>query len=218
MGFVANVSLVHPDLVLAPTIETHPAVTIRHEYEITSSETDLCFVSVFGGQYAAIEEAMERDHTITQPTRVATFENRAIYRVTVETDLEVVPHRCAADGAFVFKITSGERGWVIRVHMPDRDALTDFREYCRNRSISFRVNQLYESTASDDGIYYLTEQQHEILSMAYYEGYYDIPRRASQNDLAGQLGISDSAVSQRLRRAVSELIAATLEDDRTLQQ
>ena len=215
MGFVANVSIVHPNLVLTPTIEAHPAVTIRYEYGVASDEKDFCFVSVFGGQDAAIEEAMERDYTIAQPTCVARFENRAIYRVTVETDLEIVPRRCAVSGAFVFKVTSGERGWMIRVYLPNRDALIDFRDHCRTHSISFRVHRLYESTPSDDGVYFLTEQQHEILSMAYYAGYYDIPRGASQDDLANQLGISDSAVSQRLRRAVSELIAATLEDDRT---
>lgn len=215
MGFVANVSVDHPNLLLVPTIDVHPDVPIRYEYECGFDGQDLCFVSVFGGQYAPIEETMSGDHTVGRPTRIITFENRAVYRMTAETDLEIVPRCCGAHGAFVFRVTSDERGWNVHLYLPNRDALLEFRNYCRERSITFRVNQLYESAATDDDCYFLTEQQREILSMAYYAGYYDIPRGASQDDLAERLGISDSAVSQRLRRAVRELIAATIENDRT---
>lgn len=215
MGFIAEVHLVHDDFVLAPTIARYPDVTVRYEYDATTTDRTLQFVSVFSDEYAPIEGAMEADHTVSNPTRVATFENRAIYRVAVESDVEIVPDQCAEDGLFVFTITSAERGWVARVHLPDRDALTAFRAWSRDRGVSFRVKQLYDLSVSDNGTYFLTEQQHEILLMAYYAGYYDIPRGITQDGLAERLDISDSAVSQRLRRAVSELIAATLENDRT---
>lgn len=215
MGFIAEVHLVHDDLALAPTIAHAPDVTLRHEYEATTADRTVQFVSTFSDDYALLEEAMDADHTISDPTRVATFENRAIYRVTLETDLEIVPDQCAEGGLFVFTITSAERGWTARVHLPDRDALTAFRAWSRDHGISFRVTQLYDLSASDAGTYFLTEQQHEILLMAYYAGYFDIPRGITQDGLAERLEISDSAVSQRIRRAVSELIAATLENDRT---
>jgi predicted DNA binding protein len=100
------------------------------------------------------------------------------------------------------------------VYLPDRAALTVFREECRDRGVSFRVRELRESNSDDDAAYFLTDQQHETLLLAYYAGYYDIPRGVSQGDLASQLDISTSAVSQRLRRAVAELIAATIETSR----
>lgn len=215
MGFIAEVHLVHDDLALAPTIARYPDVTIRYEYEATTTDRTLQFVSVFSDEYAHLERAMDEDPTVSNPTRVATFENRAIYRVTVETAVEIVPDRCAESGLFVFTMTSAERGWIARVHLPDRDALTAFRTWSRDRGVSFRVTQLYDLSVSDNGTYFLTEQQHEILLMAYYAGYFDIPRGITQDGLADRLEISDSAVSQRIRRAVSELIAATLENDRT---
>ncbi|WP_312910587.1 helix-turn-helix domain-containing protein [Natronosalvus caseinilyticus] len=216
MGFVAHVSLSHPDLVLAPTIRANPDVTIRYEYGVVADGGERCFVSVFGDDLERIEAAMAGDHTISNPTRVATFEGRAIYQLAIDTNLEIVPYRCAARGVFVFETISNEKGWTVRIHVPDREALSAFREYCRSWSITFRVNRLSQSTAEDDDdTYFLTEQQHEILSKAYYSGYFEIPRRASQNDLANQLGISTSAVSQRIRRAVAELIESTLENSRT---
>ncbi|MDS0477594.1 helix-turn-helix domain-containing protein [Natrinema sp. 1APR25-10V2] len=214
MGFIAEVHLSHDDLPLVPTIERRSGTTLRYEYGTTHDERRLQFVSAFGDDYPALEAAMASDPTVSEPTRIATFDNRAIYRVVVDTDLEIVPARCADRGLFVFTITSDDGGWVARVHLPDRDALSAFRTHCRDRGISFRVTQLYDSSVSDDQTYFLTDRQHEILTMAYYAGYFQVPRNATQDDLADRLDVSDSAVSQRLRRAIAELIAATLENDR----
>ncbi|MFC4544570.1 helix-turn-helix domain-containing protein [Halosolutus amylolyticus] len=213
MGFIAEVNLVHDELPLGPTIERCPGVTFRYEYGTTVDGRRLHFVSAFSDEYETIENAIAADPTVADRTRVATFENRTIYRVTVETDLEIVPHQCAAHGVFVFSVTSGQKGWITRVHLPDRDALTAFQACCRDQGISFRMTQLYDSSVSDDRTYFLTERQRDILTMAYYAGYYEIPREITQDDLADRLEISDSAVSQRLRRAVSELIAATIEHE-----
>ena len=215
MGLVTEVRLAHDELVLVPTIERHPEATIIYEYEVTTDEGRLCFVSVFGDGQDDLGAAMATDPTVSNPTRVASFANRTVYRVTVETDLEIVPDTCADHGVFVLKIRSDTSGWVARIHLQDRAALSVFRNCCRDRAVSFRVKELYEATPTDDGTYFLTERQHEILLMAYYAGYYEIPRSISQRHLAEHLGVSTSAVSQRLRRAVSDLIAATIDGDRT---
>ncbi|WP_246999684.1 helix-turn-helix domain-containing protein [Halosolutus gelatinilyticus] len=212
MGFIAEVHLVHDDLPLVPTMERHPGTTLTYEYGTRGNDRRLQFVSAFGDEFARLEDAMDADPTVSEPTRIATFEHRAIYRFAVETDLEIVPDRCAADGLFAFSITGGQGRWTVRVYLPDRDALTAFRSRCRDRGVSFRIAQLYDSTVSDDETYFLTDRQREVLTMAYAAGYYDVPRTITQDELAERLDISDSAVSQHLRRAVSELIAATIEN------
>lgn len=47
----------------------------------------------------------------------------------------------------------------------------------------------------------LTDRQDEALRIAYEWGHFDIPRRASLEDVAEELGITPSSVSERLRRA-----------------
>ncbi|GAB7020436.1 helix-turn-helix domain-containing protein [Halostagnicola bangensis] len=215
MGFISEVHVVHDDLLLVPTIKRHPEITIKYKYNTVIDGAEMYFVSIFAEDYSTVEETMEGDGTISDPTRVATFENRAIYRVTSNLGRKIVPDQCIKRGIYVFSIISGDPGWTVRVHLPDRDALADFQQYCRDNNVSFRITQLYESTASADESYLLTEQQREILSMAYYAGYYNIPRSVSQDYLADRLGISNSAVSQRLRRAVAELLSAILEDGQT---
>jgi predicted DNA binding protein len=46
--------------------------------------------------------------------------------------------------------------------------------------------------------------------LAVRRGYYDIPRRTSMGELAAELGISDQAVSERLRRAIVALVRNTM--------
>ncbi|MEY7851011.1 helix-turn-helix domain-containing protein [Natrarchaeobius sp. A-rgal3] len=216
MGFIAEVRLAHDELVLVPTMKRQPDVALRHEYETVCDGNRVQFVSAFGDPDGRLEETMRDDPTVSDPTRVVAFGQREIYRFTVETGLEVVPGRCVEYGLFVFAVTSDRSGWTVRVHLPDRDALTAIRRWYRDRDVSFRVMQLCESAAPDDGTYFLTDNQREILLLAYEGGYFDVPRGTTQDDLAEHLDVTDSAVSQQLRRAISRLIAATLEKDRTV--
>lgn len=52
----------------------------------------------------------------------------------------------------------------------------------------------------------LTDKQRQTLEMALETGYYEQPRRADLADLADRIGVSKSAVSQRLRTAEAKLV------------
>lgn len=52
----------------------------------------------------------------------------------------------------------------------------------------------------------LTERQAEILETAYRLGYYDVPRTVSTDELAGDLGLDASTVSEHLQRAEHNLL------------
>ncbi|WP_114578673.1 helix-turn-helix domain-containing protein [Saliphagus sp. LR7] len=56
----------------------------------------------------------------------------------------------------------------------------------------------------------LTDRQNEILRTALAAGYYDIPRRATQRDVATELGLSRGTVGEHLRRAEAKLIRSIL--------
>ena len=56
----------------------------------------------------------------------------------------------------------------------------------------------------------LTDRQIEILRTALAAGYYDIPRRATQRDLAAELGFSRGTIGDHLRRAEAKIIRSIL--------
>ena len=57
----------------------------------------------------------------------------------------------------------------------------------------------------------LTDTQLETLKMAYVAGYYASPRETDLGELSDDLGVSKSAVSQRLKAAEAKLVASVVD-------
>lgn len=56
----------------------------------------------------------------------------------------------------------------------------------------------------------VTAKQRQALELAHERGYYDRPRETDLSELAAELGISKSAVSQRLRAAEATIVDAVV--------
>ncbi len=56
----------------------------------------------------------------------------------------------------------------------------------------------------------LTDRQKEILRAAIAAGYYDIPRRATQRDLAAELGLSPGTIGDHLRRIEAKIMQSLI--------
>lgn len=115
------------------------------------------------------------------------------------------------------RATADGEVWDVEVALPDQDRFADFREACDRFDIPLTVARRFNPSRPDSGTWYgLTEPQREALVLARRRGYFEIPRRCTVADLAGELGISDQAMSERLRRAVGCLVGNTMmvmEDD-----
>nr|WP_084383819.1 helix-turn-helix domain-containing protein [Halalkalicoccus paucihalophilus] len=57
----------------------------------------------------------------------------------------------------------------------------------------------------------LTPIQRETLLLAIERGYYEIPRQCTTLKLAEELGVSDQAITERLRRAIVTLVSNTVQ-------
>lgn len=210
-GIVAQLRLDHPDLFLRPTLRHAPDVTVEPDYWTTVEPgRTFVFVTVYGTAFERFETALETDPTVSDPVLVDRYPDRRIYRVTVTDCATTFTAKTAEVGGRLLELSSSRDGWLIQLRFPDRERLVAFNDYCRERDISVTVDHLRVSDDEDDGVVALTDKQQELLTVAHEEGYFDVPRGISQDELADRLGVSKSAVSQRLRRAIGELCAATL--------
>lgn len=66
----------------------------------------------------------------------------------------------------------------------------------------------YEGSSTPIGE--LTDRQREVLEIAYEQGYYEVPRQASAEDIANQLQVDASTVSEHLQRAERNLLTQHL--------
>jgi predicted DNA binding protein len=64
--------------------------------------------------------------------------------------------------------------------------------------------------AGDDGL--LTDRQRECLLVAQRAGYFEVPRACTMADLADELGVDKSTVSETLRRATAQVVEQFLLD------
>ncbi|MDQ2052584.1 helix-turn-helix domain-containing protein [Natronolimnohabitans sp. A-GB9] len=210
-GIVTQLRLDHASLFLRPTLRRVPDVTVEPEYWTTvGTGRTLVFCSVYADSFESFETALEIDPTITDPVLTDRYADRRVYRVEL-TDCAVTFISATAEaGGRLLDLSSTRTGWQLQLQFPSRDDLVEFNDYCRERDISVTVDRLRLSDDEDDCVVALTEKQQELLAVAHEEGYFDVPRGISQDELADRLGVSKSAVSQRLRRAIGELCASKL--------
>lgn len=107
-----------------------------------------------------------------------------------------------------FTIQNGNVVWEVTA---SRDRLSKLGEHLDQLGIPFTVDSIYQEIESEQ---LLTENQWEILSTAAERGYYDTPRRCTQEDLADALGIAKSTCSETLHRAEERVIKRFI-DSRT---
>lgn len=67
----------------------------------------------------------------------------------------------------------------------------------------------YQPTMGDPAAQ-LTDRQKEIAREAITAGYYDIPRRTTQRDLAAELGLSRGTIGDHLRRIEAKIIRSVV--------
>lgn len=93
------------------------------------------------------------------------------------------------------------------MRFPDREALGAFRAFCLDRDLDFRLHRLYDNDRErGPSRERLTSHQREALRLAHEGGYFRIPRGTTLGDIAAELGISNQAASERVRRGCGRLV------------
>ncbi|MFT4889647.1 MAG: putative DNA binding protein [Halobacteriales archaeon] len=114
-------------------------------------------------------------------------------------------------GGYLLKGAGSGTQWSLQIRFPDHESLSTFDNTCREHGIDFEVERVYNPTPPEAGEWFgLSTAQRETLLLALQEGYFDIPRQVSTKELGDELGVSDQAVIERLRRAVRTLADNTI--------
>ena len=198
---------------LQEALSRSPGTVISSEEQYISADEIRVLFWADGDDVDAFEAALETDSTVSEPTRLAETDRGRLYRVTLTDEASAATSLTAwRDLDLVLLDATGTHdGWQLRMRVPDRDALSRFRRVLQDRELPFRVNALYQADETRNATHAnLTDGQYDALVTAYESGYYDVPRSASQADVAAKLQVTPQAVSERLRRATATLIRTTL--------
>ena len=105
----------------------------------------------------------------------------------------------------------------IEVSVPDRGELEAVVSGLRETGATVRLRRISTQPSEPDGdrreleVDGITDKQREAVLLAVEAGYYETPRRTDLGQLADHLGVSKSAVSQRLSAVESNLVTSLFE-------
>jgi hypothetical protein len=159
------------------------------------------------GPAAEFEAAHGRDDDVADVRRIASDgdrfyrtrtprlprDRRPVVQRVAEHDLGILTCRRSVEGVTMSLLGASRR---------DLDGL--FREL-RDAGFDVKIERLMVGDAGSSRSM-LTPVQRETLRLAYERGYYEIPRGTSLMELASDLGVSDQACSERLRRGIQRIL------------
>lgn len=212
MSVIAEFRVPADEFLLGRALQADPGLRVQLERVIPLGETLIPYVWVTDDSLAAIEAALREAPDIEAFAVVDTVDSEALVRIewTGPTD-RLVQGLLETDGVILTGVGAADT-WDLQARFPDHDALATFHRHCADRGITVQLARIHNPSvpADTEVMAALTDPQRETIQTALDAGYFDVPRETNLTGLADLLGVSDTAVSQRLRRGLETLLTATL--------
>jgi len=219
MGLVAEYEIHCDVLPLVPVAAAVPEATLTLSLQFNHGDRPLFIATVTGGSRTTVEKAFTDTIDVQEWTLIGQAGDTRRYQVLPALSLEeqLGDHiddlagleALATADAIIERIEVETDGWRQTGWFANRDVFMKFSSFWQQNG-GFQLKRLTrdgEPKPPADG---LTDRQHEALRTAYEMGYFNIPRHASLEEVAAELEISASSVSERLRRAQTQLIQETI--------
>jgi len=209
----AEITFSGDDLALQPTITACPDAAFRLDLQAAAERGDSGhYLSVSGDEDdRRVQAALGADPTVAERSCITRFEAETIYRVRTATDAVDVLRLVGRLGGYVRYCRGGMTGWTVRMHLRSRERLRELNRQCEAADVSVAVDFLGDLDGADaPNATTLSYEQRQLLVAAKRLGYFQVPRGASQRELAEHFEVTPSAISQQLRSAIDGLIGCTL--------
>ena len=207
---VVEFALPGKEFELAEILHLDDGATITLETIVPTDDQAIPLVRFHDAHREAFETSV-REHPRVEDLRVIeTDEHETLYALAWDSTHDVVVQGVREAKATILEGTKTPDVWTFRLRFPSYEGLETFREHCDDAGVRYTFEQIAHPIDPDTEPWHgLTQPQREALVYAVEKGYYAIPRRISTQELADELGISDQAVTERLRRAIVTLVTNT---------
>ncbi|WP_049941190.1 helix-turn-helix domain-containing protein [Halorhabdus utahensis] len=200
-----------------------PEATLSVQLVPSQDEYTSFVVTVTEGPVSALKDAFEDAPFVAGYTRLNKSADPPRYKVLPDlsmsdqfpADFDVGGLKALADtDSLVDEIQATTTGWIQSGQFADRETLAEFQMFWERHG-GFDLRRIESTSRPQAGADGLTDRQREALLAAAEMGYFDVPRDASLADVAADLDISASSLSERLRRGQLALIETHLDRSET---
>lgn len=192
--------------------ETLAATDVRFEVErVTAPEptNPRLFIWVTG-TLDAFDAALNEDPTVSDVKTLREEESRRLYslRTTDAADTVLYPLWTELGGEGLTG-RYADSWWHGRIRFPSRADAAAYQEALAEHGVESRLKSIRRDDGEVPGSA-VTPEQRAALRTAYRAGYFEVPRTATMQEIAEELGVSTQAVSERLRRGYARLVEREL--------
>lgn len=215
MALCASVSLPPDGFRLGATLSARSDVRVEFERVVPFDPQAVSYLWVTGVDADSGIDRLRADPDVAAVEQVAESREGVLAGVDWATGDPLLGTLSTVEATCLRAIGTGD-GWRLSLRFPSRDRLADCYRRCVDDGIPLTVEQIHTTAWSVEGGHeaVLTGVQRETLAAALEGGYFAVPRTATLQDLAGEFDVSDTAISQRIRRGIARLLAAELAEDR----
>lgn len=211
MTVIAQLRIPADSFELGRILNLESEASIELENLVPLGEKAVPFFTVENGVRDDFQARVDQHPSVASIALVNEHENRTMYALDWNVSRDAFFQGVLETNAHLLSGRGTTGSWAFELRFSGHEQLSEFREYCKNEGINLDVGRIFNPTRPDVGMWFgLTQPQRDALVRAVQGGYYSIPRQMSTNDLADELGISDQAVTERLRRAIVSLVENTL--------
>ncbi|MFB6185100.1 MAG: helix-turn-helix domain-containing protein [Haloarculaceae archaeon] len=211
MSVIADVSIPADQFALGSLLEVRPGVKVRLETMIPTSGAMIPYFWVESPDADAVEAALRESPTVEEVLTVDDIGDETLFRVQWSEDIDGLIEALSNFDVVVLEGVGHGDHWTFQLRFPEYDTLSTFYRTLVDKDISVDLSGINNPMETSQGLEFgLTPEQREVLLLALDEGYFSVPREVTLVELAEMLDISDSAVSQRLRRGLTKVLAQTV--------
>lgn len=195
------------ETILAKTFDQLDDVQFEMEHAVTMpSDHQWPCLWITGHSREEIERTFRDEPDISEFDHITSENDRFLYHLSAPGGTMEFRDIIQEENGTILAVTGEEGEWKLQVRCRDKDHLARVHDRLSDEGIPPEIHQIRRIGDESDGTTLLTEQQRQAFEVALEHGYFDIPRKASLEDIAAEMGISYQAVSERLRRGYESLV------------
>jgi predicted DNA binding protein len=210
MTVIVDIDLPADQFVLGDVVSRDANIQIELERIVPLDHAILPFLWVSDGSNDEIEQLLRTSEYVTSVTRLVTLEDKALYQLEWTQDVNGVIGALEDAEGVIMEGHGTNTTWSLRLRFTSHERFKEFADRCRQLEIDLGLRAVYNPHPPvATGM--LTSAQREAIRVASERGYFKVPREVTLRELSEHFGVSEQAVSQRLRRGLDNLVAGSLD-------
>jgi predicted DNA binding protein len=214
MATIAEFSIPTESFALADTLPEFPEVAVEADRIAAHVPDSTMPCLLVDGNGTDFGDALATDHTVEEVEGTVDFGDEQLYHLTWSEDIDQLVTEMVDHQGVILEASGRNDRWLLRIRFMSREQFESFQAHFTQRDPSIRLEQLFQAKHPRHTRGDVTQEQHEALTSAIEFGYFSVPREGSIQDVADALGVSDQAVSERIRRGTENLVRDMLAVER----